>query len=107
MLATGMYPPFEKEYVTKDGKRVPVLVGGTRFYQKDFAQSEIAFVLDLTARKEAEEQRQEANRKVAALLESITDGFMHLDTEWRYVSINERMKEIIGKKREELQGQRI
>jgi PAS domain S-box-containing protein len=56
-LVTGMFTPFEKEYVTKDGKRVPVLVGGTLFRREGSARWEIAFVLDLTARKEIERQK--------------------------------------------------
>jgi diguanylate cyclase (GGDEF)-like protein/PAS domain S-box-containing protein len=44
---------YEKEYVRKDGSRVPVLVGSTRFGDCDQG---IAFVLDLTKRKQADEQ---------------------------------------------------
>jgi len=33
LLTTGMVQPFEKEYVAKDGKRVPVLTGGTLLRQ--------------------------------------------------------------------------
>jgi hypothetical protein len=56
-LATGTFMPFEKEYLTKDGKHVPVLVGGTLFRRASEASLEIAFVLDLTARKEIERQK--------------------------------------------------
>jgi hypothetical protein len=57
ILETGTYMPYEKEYLTKDGKRVPVLVGGTLFRRASEALLEIAFVLDLTARKESERQK--------------------------------------------------
>jgi len=56
-LATGTFMPFEKEYVAKDGKRVPVLTGGTRLRQVDSSPLAITFVLDLTARKELERQK--------------------------------------------------
>ncbi len=49
--------PFEKEYVAKDGKRVPVLTGGTRLRQVGSLPLAITFVLDLTARKELERQK--------------------------------------------------
>ncbi len=56
-LATGTFMPFEKEYVAKDGKRVPVLTGGTRLRQVGSLPLAITFVLDLTARKELERQK--------------------------------------------------
>ncbi|GHO47018.1 PAS domain S-box protein [Ktedonospora formicarum] len=57
MLATNRFRPFEKDYITKDGKRVPVLIGGTLFRQEGASPLLIAFVLDLTARKEIERQK--------------------------------------------------
>jgi hypothetical protein len=57
LRTTGMFQPFEKAYVTKTGERVPVLVGGTVFRRVGAASLYIAFVLDLTARKELERQR--------------------------------------------------
>ena len=43
---TGVSPPFEKEYVRKDGTRVPVLVGGATF--PNLPGQGVAFVLDIT-----------------------------------------------------------
>ncbi|GHO72854.1 hypothetical protein KSD_06250 [Ktedonobacter sp. SOSP1-85] len=57
LLATGRVQPFEKDYVAKDGKRVPVLIGGTLFRREGASPLVIAFVLDLTARKEIERQK--------------------------------------------------
>jgi PAS domain S-box-containing protein len=51
--STGIVPPFEKEYLRKDGSRVPVLVGATLF--KQGGDEGVAFVLDLTERKRAEQ----------------------------------------------------
>jgi PAS domain S-box-containing protein len=50
---TGSLQPFEKEYFRKDGSRVPVLIGVAAF--EDDAHQGVAFVLDLTERKRAEE----------------------------------------------------
>jgi PAS domain S-box-containing protein len=54
---SGVVQPFEKEYVAKDGKRVPVLTGGTLLRQRGSSPLVIIFVLDLTARKEVERQK--------------------------------------------------
>jgi len=53
LRATGTFQPFEKEYLRKDGGRVPILLGGTFF---EGSESEgVAFIVDLSEQKRAEE----------------------------------------------------
>ena len=49
---SGRLQPFEKEYLRKDGTRVPVLVGVSRFDEP--GNQGVGFVLDLSERKLAE-----------------------------------------------------
>ncbi|HBB31462.1 MAG TPA: histidine kinase, partial [Cyanobacteria bacterium UBA9273] len=51
----GVATPFEKEYLRKDGTRVPILIGAALLQAPyDQQQEIIAFYLDLTERKQAE-----------------------------------------------------
>src|SRR5207244_2672855 len=62
----GKCKPFEKEYIRKDGNRVPILVGGMVLQgQPDHG---IAFVLDLTDRKNTERALQDRERRLQAIV---------------------------------------
>jgi two-component system cell cycle sensor histidine kinase/response regulator CckA len=56
----GSCTPYEKEFFRKDGTRVPVLVGGARL--GDDLSDAVFFVLDLTARRQAEDRLRQAER---------------------------------------------
>lgn len=71
--ATGQSTPFEKEYIRKDGSHIPVMVGIAMFEGSD--HEGVAFVLDLTQRKQAEEQQKllldELNHRVKNTLATV------------------------------------
>jgi PAS domain S-box-containing protein len=60
-IRTGRAQPFEKEYIRKDGSCLPVIVGLAAFEASQ--QQGVAFVLDLSERKQAEEQVREGERR--------------------------------------------
>jgi PAS domain S-box-containing protein len=67
---TGALQPFEKEYFRKDGSRVPVLIGVATF--EEGGDQGVAFVLELTERKRAEERLRVQHTVAQILAEGAT-----------------------------------
>jgi PAS domain S-box-containing protein len=65
LRTTGTCEIYEKEYFRSDGSRVPVLVAATVI--GDARSDTLAFVLDLTERKRAEEERERLRQAQADL----------------------------------------
>lgn len=51
---TGAYPPYEKEFIRKDGTRVPILVSGVQM-RNDPGEG-LSLVVDLSSRKRADDR---------------------------------------------------
>lgn len=66
MKATGRSSPFEKQFIRPDGRRIWILGGSALVDPETF--SGVAFVLDVTAQKEAERALQEAHQFEQRLL---------------------------------------
>ncbi|MGU7771723.1 ATP-binding protein [Burkholderia sp. MR1-5-21] len=74
------FTPFEKAYLRKDGSRVPVLIGGAHF--EGSQHRGVAFVLDLTERKQMETERG-ARRAAEAANRAKSDFLAHMSHELR------------------------
>jgi PAS domain S-box-containing protein len=61
LKSTGTVQPHEKEFLRKDGSRVPVLIGAAAFGGR--GEQGVAFVVDLTERKRAEREVRESERR--------------------------------------------
>lgn len=69
----GICSSYEKEFIRRDGTRVPVLLGAASF--EDEPSSGVAFVVDLTDRKLAERQLIRGQRMQS--LGTLTSGIAH------------------------------
>jgi PAS domain S-box-containing protein len=80
LAKTGTLQPFEKEYFRKDGGRVPVLIGVASF--DDAGNHGVAFVLDLTERKRAQDALDRASAELTRVsrvtaLSALTASIAH------------------------------
>jgi len=103
--ATGNAPVFEKEYLRKDGTRVPVLIGVAAV--RDPQPHTIAFVVDLTLRKHAQAERDRLMVERIAMLDSVGDGIFGLDTSGRCTFTNRAGSRILGYAQEECLGRNM
>ena len=77
-----------------------IALRNARLYEMELAEA-------TRARDETVEALRESREKIVTILESITDLYYSLDSEWRFTDINRQTLERFGKTREELIGKVI
>ncbi|MDF0552776.1 PAS domain S-box protein [Kamptonema sp. UHCC 0994] len=83
ILEIGYCNPFEKEYIRKDGSRIPILVGGAAF--EETKDSGVFFVIDLTERKRVEESLRDALQKLTFHFENTPLAVVEWDSTFHRV----------------------
>ncbi|WP_198555680.1 PAS domain S-box protein [Colwellia sp. 75C3] len=78
----GYWTPFEKEYLHRDGRRVPILIGGSLF--KYDSQEFIVFIIDLTDRN----KQLDVLEKYRRIIDDSTDLIAFIDTNYKYQMVN-------------------
>ncbi len=98
LRALGRCIAYEKAYWHKDGHKVPVLLGASTL--SDDNNRGVAYVVDLTQRKLAEEQI----RLAATVFSASRDGILITDAQMKVVSANQALCDLTGYSEDELLG---
>ncbi len=94
MRRFGKFTAFEKEYVRKDGSRVPVLIGGALL--ADSTDEGVCYVLDLTEQRAAMLQLRQSEQRYRALAEALPQVVMVADESRRLVYVNRHYEAYTG-----------
>ncbi|MBD2447200.1 PAS domain S-box protein [Nostoc sp. FACHB-152] len=106
LRTTGIATPFEKEYIRKDGTRVPILIGSVLLQEPyDQQQEIIGFFLDLTQRKQAEVGWREGRQILDAIMEYIPEGITIADApDVTIRRVSKYGQELIGRSPDIIEG---
>ncbi len=102
LKATGSLWPYEKEYFRKDGSRVPVLTGGATF--DEGGSQGVAFVLDLTERKRAEQVLRDSEQNARSAIDGIAGLVAIMAPSGELDAINRQVIEYFGRSLEEMKN---
>ncbi|HEY4187235.1 MAG TPA: PAS domain S-box protein [Polyangia bacterium] len=102
LLRTGVSDLREKEYIHKNGTRIPVMIGATMGVEGD--GHVIAFVLDLTDRKRAEEATRLEQARFRALVENSADGIALSTGDGTFLYVSPAAARMLGRPASEVIG---
>jgi PAS domain S-box-containing protein len=100
--ARGACTPYEKVYVDKQGRRVPILIGYALV--PDSGCDFVCFALDLTERRRAERARDESEARLRAIFDTAADAIITIDERGVVDRFNAAAERIFGYRADEVVG---
>ena len=100
----GHYGPYEKEYVRKDGSRVPLQLNGALLHGSDGRDYIWSIIEDISVRRRLETRLASEAARNRIFLRTASDGVHILDSAGRVVEVSDSFCAMLGYTREELVG---
>ncbi len=105
---TGKSQTFQKEYLRKDGRRVPVEVLVHQLsVGKDKTQFYVALITDITEHKKQEELLEKERRDLELIIDSSPIIVFYKDKKGRFLRVNKAFAEALQIPREEFWGKTV
>lgn len=95
---------FENRYIRKDEGTITVLWSARWDMHEKILY---AVARDITEKKEIEEKIKQNEEKFRSAIERVSDAFIALDASWKYVYVNKRAGDILGRAPDSLIGRNI
>jgi PAS domain S-box-containing protein len=96
----GRHAPYEKEFVDRAGRRVPVVIAAAAF--PDAPDEGVAFVLDLTPQRHTESELRRSEWELSHVFGLTPDMVCVVDYEGRFLRVNPAFSALLGYAEEEL-----
>ena len=93
--------PFEKDYIRKDGSRLPIMIAGATMDEQ--RTRGVAFIVDISARKQMEETLRESELTYRTLGEAIDYGVWMCDADGLNTYASESFLRMVGRSFAEIQ----
>ena len=103
LLDHGGHAPYAKEYLHKDGRRIPVLFGHAPLEADQDVF--VGFVLDASERKQAERSLLESEERFKGIVSSAMDAILTVDQDQKIVLFNAAAERAFRCKAEDVLGQ--
>jgi PAS domain S-box-containing protein len=99
---------FENPILTKSGKQYDIFWNNTILRDTSGSITGTASIGEnITERKVAEKREKEYALNLSNILESVSDAFVSLDTQWCYTYMNKKAGELFGRNPQEMIGKHI
>jgi len=106
MLDTGVFPPREQSYLSKDGARISVLASGA-ILSREPRLRWACFVADMTGQKCSEEALRTTEARFRNMIEAAQEGILEIDLQGRITFLNPRVAGMVGYRAEEILGESV
>lgn len=100
----GTFGPFEKEYIHRDGHRVPIMISGMLIEREGERYELWGITQDMTVLKQAEQALRESEKKFRTLFQESSQGVMLHDENTNFSEVNPAAAALFGMAPEDFTG---
>jgi PAS domain S-box-containing protein len=104
MKRTGYFGPYEKEYLCKDGSRVPLQLYGMKFKSLDGQPRLWAIVEDITERRKGLAALANREERLRGIFTAMAEGLICYARDGRIIDANPAAERILSRGRDQLLG---